>query len=230
MQLATRRPGIMLAVLSVAAVAGFAGFVWSGAYDVGADSPHTRPVHALLQTIRGRSIETRASRLSVPDLSDPARIAQGAGNYDAMCVGCHLAPGTRDTELSRGLYPAPPNLSQSPVDARAAFWAIKHGIKASGMPAWGRSMEDDYIWGMVAFLQKLPALDAAEYRALVASSSGHSHGGGESAMHPHAEGSVPDHHDDEMQRDAKPFVQQHADGPVESHRASSTDDGREHEH
>ena len=31
---------------------------------------------------------------------------------------------------------------------------IKHGIKASGMPAWGKSMADDYIWGMVALLQQ----------------------------------------------------------------------------
>jgi hypothetical protein len=56
---------------------------------------------------------------------------------------------------------------------------LKHGIKASGMPAWGMSMEDRYLWGMVAFMQQFPSMTAAQYSAQVAASSGHSHGGGE---------------------------------------------------
>src|SRR3546814_1099025 len=55
----------------------------------------------------------------------------------AMCTGCHLAPGMSETEMSRGLYPAPPDLTKTTVEAAEAFWVIKHGIKASGMPAWG---------------------------------------------------------------------------------------------
>ncbi|MEZ5463004.1 cytochrome c [Dokdonella sp.] len=155
-------------------------FIWSGVYNIGADDPHMRATHMLLETLRERSIESRASKLTVPDLSDPAKALQGAGNYNAMCVGCHLAPGMVESELSKGLYPAPPNLSKYPVELAQAFWVIKHGIKASGMPAWGKSMEDAYIWNMAAFLQKLPTLDANQYQAMVASSGGHSHGGGES--------------------------------------------------
>ena len=161
----------------------FAGFVYSGVYDIGADNAHTRPVLSLLQTMRERSIEVRAKELSLPPLNDPARIRKGAGNYDAMCKGCHLAPGIAETELSKGLYPAPPNLTREQVPPREAFWAIKHGIKASGMPAWGKSMSDEYIWNMVAFLQQLPKLDADAYGDTVARSEGHSHGGGEGARH-----------------------------------------------
>src|SRR3546814_7549184 len=53
------------------------------------------------------------------------------------------------------------------------------GIKASGMPAWGRQMSDEYLWNLVAFVQRLPNLDANGYVTLVASSEGHSHGGGD---------------------------------------------------
>ena len=137
--------------------------------------------------MRDRSIAARTADLDVPDLRDPARIAQGAGNYDAMCTGCHLKPGVPETELSKGLYPAPPDLTAATVDAAKAFWVIKHGIKASGMPAWGRSMDDAYIWNMVAFLQELPTLDEAGYAALVARSGGHSHGGGETDGHAQAD-------------------------------------------
>src|SRR3546814_13084101 len=65
------------------------------------------------------------------------------------------------------------------------------------MPAWGNSMGDQYIWGMVAFLNELPKLNAEQYRALVASSGGHEHGGGETQMHNHEgqhESASADHH------------------------------------
>lgn len=199
MPFVTRKTLLALSALAGLGAVAAAGFVWSGVYNVAADDPHTRPVYALTEALRKRSIKARASKLQVPALNDPARIAQGAGNYEAMCTGCHLKPGTAGTELSRGLYPAPPDLTRQTVDAAEAFWVIKHGIKASGMPAWGKSMEDEYIWNMAAFLQALPKLDAAQYKALVASSGGHSHGGGESGGHSHAAGAneeeAGDHHE-----------------------------------
>lgn len=194
MTLLARKTLLAGAVIVGSAAAAVGGFVWSGAYNVGADDAHTRPVHALLQTLRERSIEVRSRQLQVPDLKDPARIRQGAGNYDAMCMGCHLAPGMAETEMSKGLYPAPPNLSKTAVDGAKAFWAIKHGIKASGMPAWGKSMDDEYIWNMAAFVQQLPRLDAKQYRTLVASSGGHSHGGGETMAHEHGASQLDEHH------------------------------------
>ncbi|GAB3372813.1 c-type cytochrome [Azotobacter armeniacus] len=171
-----------LAWTSLAAAAIGGGVVYSGLVEVGADVPHSALVQALLETARERSIAVRARDIQVPDLTDEALIRAGAGNYDAMCVGCHLAPGLAETELSKGLYPAAPNLSRvgSDVDPAGAFWVIKHGIKATAMPAWGRSMADEYIWELVAFVERLPSLNAEGYRSLVESSPGHRHGGGES--------------------------------------------------
>lgn len=175
------RTGLRLGGAAVAAGAAGAALLWSGVYDVGADAAHTRPVYALLEYARERSVAVRAGALTVPaGLDDAERVRRGAGNYAAMCAGCHLTPESGPSELSRGLYPAPPNLSQREVDAASAFWTIKHGIKASGMPAWGGSMDDAHVWDLVAFLGRLPSLDAQGYRELVARSDGHSHGGGES--------------------------------------------------
>ena len=84
-----------------------------------------------------------------------------------LCVGCHLAPGVTKSELRRGLYPHPPNLSQQdPPDARRAFWTIKHGIKMSAMPAWGKSLDDAAIWDLVAFVRQLPAMAPEAYQQL----------------------------------------------------------------
>ena len=169
MALATRN-GLLALVLLVAAFVSMAcAFVWFGVYDIGADAPHTRPMFALMETLRDRSIEARARGLTPPpDLQDPRRVLAGAGHYAAMCTGCHLAPGMTDSEIRPGLYPQPPNLSQESIDASEAFWVIKHGIKMSAMPAWGRTHDDATIWDMVAFVQQLPHLTPAQYRDIVA--------------------------------------------------------------
>nr|WP_302229361.1 cytochrome c [Azotobacter vinelandii]WKN24518.1 cytochrome c [Azotobacter vinelandii] len=197
------------------------GVLYSGLIDVGADAPHSAPLRALLETARGRSIAVRARDIQVPDLADEALIRAGAGNYDAMCVGCHLAPGLSGTELSQGLYPAPPNLSEADHagDPAGAFWVIKHGIKASAMPAWGRSMADPYIWELVAFLERLPNLDAESYRSLVESGPGHRHGG--ETMRPEVaqDGLThgPSAPDDAPGEATAPEVHNHGDGKRHTH-------------
>jgi mono/diheme cytochrome c family protein len=169
--------------------------IWSGAYNIAADEPHWRLTERVMETVRDRSIAVRAARVEVPDLDDQSLLRAGAGNYEAMCVDCHLKPGVKTTELSNGLYPAPPRLARKrPNDPAAAFWTIKHGIKMSGMPAWGKSMDDESIWGMVAFLVQLPEMSEDRYRELVDSSDGHVHDPAEKApLHVHADGSTHEH-------------------------------------
>jgi mono/diheme cytochrome c family protein len=166
--------------------------VWSGAIDVAADNPHSAAVFNLLEAARERSIATRIRGIEAPDLSDPAMVRRGAGNYDSMCAVCHLTPDAKDTELSLGLYPAPPNLARDEsIDPERTFWIIKHGVKATGMPAWGKSMEDRYIWDLVAFLKQLPSMSTEQYAAQVAASGGHAHGGGETQAHEHGNAESP---------------------------------------
>ena len=99
--------GLVIAVAVVAAL-----FAWSGAYNVAADEPHWLLTERLMETVRDRSAAVRASGTVVPDLDDESLIRTGAGNYEAMCAGCHLQPGVAKTELSFGLYPAPPQLRE----------------------------------------------------------------------------------------------------------------------
>ena len=160
------------------------GMVYGGKVDVAADSPHSDLIFHLLETAREKSIDRGVKDISVPvNLADKERIRRGAGNYDAMCASCHLAPGAENSEIRMGLYPTPPDLSailDAPSTAESArqFWVIKHGIKASGMPAWSKGgIEDAAIWDMVAFLQAMPGLTPADYGELVEASDGHSHGG-----------------------------------------------------
>lgn len=148
---------------------GIGAFAWSGIYNPGADSPHWTITYALIDASRDRSIEHHAAAVVVPaNLDDPQLILQGAGHYAAMCTSCHLAPGKEDSELRSGLYPLPPNLNETKVDPREAFWVIKHGLKLTAMPAWGMSHDDVAIWSMVAFLRKLPGMTPEQYKQIVA--------------------------------------------------------------
>ncbi|MFY9326819.1 MAG: cytochrome c [Georgfuchsia sp.] len=162
---------VTLVLLLVFAL-GIGAFAWSGIYNPGADSPHWKITYALIEASRDRSVERHASTVVVPaNLDDPQLILNGAGHYAAMCSDCHLAPGKQDSELRAGLYPLPPNLSETnvdPVDSREAFWIIKHGLKMSAMPAWGMSHDDVTIWSMVAFLRKLPGMAPEQYQEMIA--------------------------------------------------------------
>jgi len=159
----------MAALLVVVAAASL--LVYAGIYNIAADTPHTQPVFWLMQLVRERSIAVRAAGVLVPpDLADPKRIVAGAGQYAEMCSSCHLAPSMKRTEMSRGLYPRAPELRRgSNLTPAEEFWVVKHGIKMTGMPAWGVTHDDELLWNVVAFLRKLPDLTPDEYQALVKS-------------------------------------------------------------
>lgn len=171
--------GVLISVL-IAGITGLA-FLYSGIYPMGADVPHNRLTHWALETLRESSLERASRAVELPDLTSPDLILAGGADYNEMCAACHLKPGKPESDMSTGLYPRPPNLTIPPFLhagyddserasrlARRQFWVIKHGIKASGMPAWGKTHDDQRIWAMVAFLQQLPRLDAAQYQVLTA--------------------------------------------------------------
>jgi mono/diheme cytochrome c family protein len=156
---------VIAVILLVAAIA--AVLLLSGVYNVGADVPHWPWVERVAQAIRNASIASRAEDVRAPDLTQAQLIAEGAQHYAAMCPDCHLAPGMEESDLRKGLYPRPPDLRKATgADPNWQFWVIKHGIKMSAMPAWGATHSDPAIWGIVAFLQKLPSLSVEQYQQL----------------------------------------------------------------
>lgn len=224
----TRHVLATTAVLAVLAIGTAAAFVWSGAYNIGADNPHWSVTHTIIDSLRERSIESRLDGVQIPDLEDPERIRLGAVNYSGMCTGCHLSPGVDDTEIRPGLYPIPPNLTKDDLgDPRRTFWVIKHGIKLTAMPAWGKTHSDEQMWNMVAFLHKLPGMTPAQYESLggkpPAEDEDHMHEGGGDHH-----GGAAQHESTEASLDATDAQQgemhTHADGTTERHPPSSKSD------
>ena len=157
---------IVIATLLLLAAAA-ALFVESGFYNIGADDHHTAMTLAIIEKLRDRSIEARARSIDARLVLDPRGIAAGAEHYAALCVGCHLAPGVTKSAVRAGLYPHPPNLAQQEVqDPQRAFWIIKHGIKMSAMPAWGKTLDDAAIWDVVSFVRSMPGMTPETYREI----------------------------------------------------------------
>ena len=183
-------------------------FVQAGIFNIAADAPHSAFTYAIMETVRSRSITVRAKDVQVPALDDPTLLATGARYYAAMCGDCHLAPDKSESEIRTGLYPQPPDLAKplhaSPAEA---FWVIKHGIKMSGMPAWGMTHDDSSIWSLVAFLQKLPELTPAQYQALTRT-EGESHHPHSQVQYDHSDAKKKSQHTEETQKGEPPHHKQ----------------------
>ena len=157
----------LLAAFVALALTAAGGFIYVGIYDISATDQHLAPTYWLLETGMRRSVRTRAASIAVPDLRQPGQVERGLGLYRQHCVQCHGAPGLAPEPFALGMTPAPANLAHTARDWPAAdlFWAVKEGIKMTGMPAWKYRMAEDDLWAVVAFLQELPRLSPDDYRS-----------------------------------------------------------------
>ncbi len=164
------------ATMALIGFLGYAAFNW---ISFAADELHSESMHRVVEFLRESNVRREAAKIRVPeDLRNPDRLRRASGNYDAMCMVCHLKPEAKSTELSQGLYPAPPALTSPRKDTIPArdFWIIKHGIKGSGMPSWGAvGLKDEEIWDLVAFIETLPGMSRQDYGTAVSSGIGHHH-------------------------------------------------------
>jgi len=164
-----RKKIIISASLIVILVIAGTLFIFSGVYDISATASHTGMVRWILTTVKENSIRSRAGKIETPDFSDPGLVETGLHHYHAMCVTCHGAPGISASAIGMGLNPPPADLSKSAEEFNEAelYWAVKNGIKMTGMPAYGPTHPDPILWSIVAFLRTLPDLTPEEYEGIL---------------------------------------------------------------
>ena len=158
-------------LIAAALVAGafFWAIVFEGLANVAATDKHYSIVEWTLKTTMRNSVRRAAQDLKAPSLGGEETIRLGAMHYDEMCASCHAAPGKAADELADGLFPKPPAIEKIVNDRtpEELFWVTKHGIKMTGMPAWGTSHGDTDIWAMVAFMKTMPKTTPEGYKLLV---------------------------------------------------------------
>jgi mono/diheme cytochrome c family protein len=170
------------ALLALAAAVGlFAGggaYLYSGRADVSALSPHWRATEWALSAVMARAVQRSAAPLTPPGfLAREERIRNGGAEFDAMCSGCHGAPGVARDATGKGLNPEPPDLADHAAGWSVAeiFWITKNGIRMTGMPAFGPTHRDETLWEIAGFVARLPDLSESEYRRYARKAADRSH-------------------------------------------------------
>lgn len=139
-----------------------------GLMPVNADGTHSSLEARVMPLVLHASIVRHASadtnRLAVNE----ENLKAGASTYKSMCARCHSTPGNNPSPYGQSFYPPAPQLSggmPNYTDSQL-FWTIKHGIRNTGMPAWGTMLSDDEIWQLVGLLknsQDLPPSVESEW-------------------------------------------------------------------
>ena len=132
----------------IAVVAG--GYFFGGFYSVAASASDAGPVVWALTRVRTASIARHADDRPPFALDDAGAIREGARHFaEYGCVHCHGAPGTQWSKFSEGLNPEAADLGEvaKTRNPAAIFWAVKNGIRMTGMPSFGKAgIPDNELW------------------------------------------------------------------------------------
>lgn len=109
------------------------------------------------------TLRKNAPRQANPVPLTDANLVSGVTLFGQHCAICHgtAAGDSSASPVAKGLYPAPPQLATDGVEddpEGVSYWKIKHGIRLTGMPAWGASLNDRQIWTLALFLKHMDKL------------------------------------------------------------------------
>jgi mono/diheme cytochrome c family protein len=109
------------------------------------------------------SMERHAPRDSNPLPQTPEILIDGMKIYTMNCAGCHGGLDRKQADFGLSFYPPAPQLVLNPIDDPDwhVYYAIRTGIRYTGMPAWGKTMNEQDMWKVTAFLTQIEKLPPA---------------------------------------------------------------------
>jgi mono/diheme cytochrome c family protein len=142
------------------------------AYSIARRGLSTRAEPSRAEELLARGMRRLATPSAVRSMANPVQPAgavldEGLEHFADHCAVCHANDGSGDTEIGRGLYPRAPDMraarTQDLSDGEL-FSIIEHGIRLTGMPAWGNGTPEGERanWALVHFIRRLPALTDEE--------------------------------------------------------------------
>lgn len=165
------------ASVGVAIVAGGAVVSGFGLFPADAFTPHNPLVARIAHGTFVRSVVHHAGSAAPPAFTGP-QVQAGFRLYEQDCVMCHGAPGVARAAWVNGMNPTPPYLmgERRLWTPAQLHWIVANGAKMTGMPAWRVSRSDRQIWELVAFVDAMSGMSAADYARMRASAHPPSHG------------------------------------------------------
>ena len=155
--------GIVFTLL-VIAIGGYC-FLKFGMFNTNADQTPSRLERRMAGTAVDASVEKRAADLKNPLEANDANLLEGMHIYVQSCAGCHGSPKEPDAVFGSSFNPHVPQFMKRAPDMpdNENFYITKHGVRMTGMPAWGKLFDDDKLWKVTTFLSHMdnlpPAID-----------------------------------------------------------------------
>jgi mono/diheme cytochrome c family protein len=159
-----------LIVLPIACMAYFA----LGFSPIQADAKPSALETAILQSAVRASVRRSASRILNPQAADDAVVA-GGKLYVLGCQGCHGDLGGAYKE-DRDNFPPVPELPHTGTQYSEPeiYWIVKHGVRMTGMSAYGPFYSEKQLWSLSAFLHHINKLPPATVEKILAKKTGSS--------------------------------------------------------
>src|SRR6266700_4203938 len=106
------------------------------------------------------SMERHAPRVNNPIPATEDNLIAGMKLYTMNCAVCHGTLDYKPSLLEHSMYPPPPQIILEPLDDPEWHinFAIRTGVRYTGMPAWNKVLNDEDIWKITAFLSRLEKL------------------------------------------------------------------------
>ena len=161
MRLGLRRTLLALGGLTFLAGAAVFGLLRTG---LSADRAPGRVETLVARNLVRLSIPSSESSRANP-LSGSNAWQQGTELFRNHCAACHGADGRGATAIGPRMYPPVPDLASADIQRfsdGALFAIVSHGVSWTGMPAFGRALDESDRWKLVAFVRRTPALTRAD--------------------------------------------------------------------
>ena len=165
-------PFVLGAVVALA-VAGACGagiglWLYEGGFNTAASKPHYKVVAVVTHNTMINSVKKRATKVQAPEAFTPEQVLAGAKSYEEHCLACHGGAGVSRAVWASTMTPSPPYVVDSARNWSKSdlYIILLQGVKMSAMPAWGEILPDRELWNLVAFLDAMPNLSPADYRAM----------------------------------------------------------------
>lgn len=159
-----------VALMLAVAIVGAYALLQSGLIPANADATPGRLELWMARTSLDATLRRDAPTGQNPVPPTEQNLLEGVRLFAQNCAICHGSTkgDASPSPIAKGLYPKPPQLATEGVEddpEGVSFWKIKHGIRLTGMPSFGYSLDDRQIWTLALFLGHMDKLPPAVQQA-----------------------------------------------------------------
>jgi mono/diheme cytochrome c family protein len=164
---------LFVLTVALAIAAGAAGFLYLRNTGLTARALPGALEAAVARAARSLAVPPEYKNRANPLPRTPEHVRAGLEHFADHCASCHANDGSGNIALGRSFFPPAPDMraeeTQRLTDGELLY-IIEHGIRFTGMPAWGDGTEagERLGWQLFQFNRHLPRLTQEELEQMEA--------------------------------------------------------------